>query len=66
MKKILYSIWSFEKQNIVMMIALLASIITAFFVPVDKKYLNYLDLPTLACLFSTLLVICGFNNIHFF
>ncbi|MGI6710823.1 MAG: SLC13 family permease [Bacilli bacterium] len=66
MKKILYSIWNFEKQNIVMMIALLASIITAFFVPIDKEYLNYLDLPTLACLFSTLLVICGFNNIHFF
>lgn len=66
LKKIIYSILDFEKNNVVLMVALIASIITAFFVPVDKTYISYFDFPTLACLFSTLLVICGFSNIHFF
>jgi Na+/H+ antiporter NhaD/arsenite permease-like protein len=44
----------------------LAAVITAFFVPPDKAYLDYFDWKTLACLFITLAVICALRNIKFF
>ena len=56
----------FMKKNIVMLIALFAAIITAFFVPVDKEYLNYFDFKTLTCLFCVLAVVCALKNIRFF
>ena len=37
---------AFVKKNIVMFIALLAAVITMFFVPVDKLYLDYFDYKT--------------------
>ena len=56
----------FIKKNAVMCIALLAAIITTFFVPVDREYLNYFDYKTLACLFCVLAVVCALKNINFF
>lgn len=56
----------FMKKNIVMLIALLAAILTAFFVPIDKEYLNYFDFKTLTCLFCVLAVVCALKNIRFF
>ncbi len=56
----------FIKKNIVMFIALFVAIITMFFIPPDKEYLNYFDLKTLTCLFCTLAVVCALKNIHFF
>ena len=56
----------FMKKNVVMLIALFAAIITAFFVPVDKEYLNYFDFKTLTCLFCVLAVVCALKNIRFF
>ena len=58
--------FGFVKKNIVMLIALLAAIITMFFVPPDKQYLNYFDYKTLTCLFCTLAIVCALKNIHFF
>lgn len=49
-----------------MCIAALLAVLTSFFVPPDKAYLDYFDLRTLTCLFLTLLVICALKNIRFF
>ena len=57
---------AFVKKNIVMFIALLAAVITMFFVPVDKLYLDYFDYKTLTCLFCTLAIVCALKNINFF
>ena len=56
----------FMKKNIVMFIALLAAIITSFFVPIDKEYFDYFDFKTLTCLFCVLAVVCALKNIRFF
>ncbi len=57
---------NFVKKNTVMVIALVAAIITAFFVPPDAQYLGYFDYKTLACLFSVLAVVCALRNVNFF
>ena len=56
----------FIKKNTVFCVAVLAAVITSFFVPPDKEYLNYFDWRTLSCLFITLAVICALRNIKFF
>jgi len=56
----------FAKKNIVMIIAFFAAIITMFFVPIDKQYLEYFDYKTLTCLFCTLAIVCALKNINFF
>ncbi len=56
----------FIKNNLVMCIAALAAVVTAFIVPPDAEYLGYFDVKTLVCLFSVLAVVCAFKNIHFF
>ena len=59
-------ILNFFKKNVEMSIALLAAVITCFFVPPDKQYINYFDFKTLTCLFCVLAVVCAFKNIKFF
>ena len=54
------------KQNVVLIVAFFAALISSFVVPPDGKYLSYLDFRTLTCLFCTLAVICGLRNIKFF
>lgn len=56
----------FAKKNLVMIIAFFAAIITIFFVPIDKQYLEYFDYKTLTCLFCTLAIVCALKNINFF
>jgi len=60
------SIKQFIKKNTVMVIALVAAVVTCFFVPPDKAYLGYFDFKTLTCLFCVLAVVCALKNIHFF
>lgn len=57
---------SFIKKNTVTVIAFFAALITCFFVPPDKAYLNYFDFKTLSCLFCVLAVVCALKNIRFF
>ena len=64
--KLLYKFISFCKKNAVMVIALLAATVTAFFIPPDKAYLNYFDFKTLTCLFCVLAVVCALKNVRFF
>lgn len=54
------------KDNVVLVIAISASLITSLIVPPDKKYLEYFDLKTLSCLFCVLAVVCALRNIKFF
>jgi len=56
----------FIKGNVVMVVALAAALITCCFVPIDKAYLDYFDVKTLACLFCVLAVVCALKNIQFF
>ena len=56
----------FIKKNVVMVIAMLAALITCFFVPPDAAYLDYFDVKTLTCLFCVLAVVCALKNISFF
>ena len=54
------------KKNIVMLVAMVAAVITCFFVPPDRVYLDYFDFKTLTCLFCVLAVVCALKNISFF
>ena len=56
----------FVKKNAVMVIALIAAVVTMFFVPPDEAYLGYFDLKTLTCLFCVLAVVCALKDIRFF
>ena len=54
------------KDNIVLIIAILAAVVTSIIIPPDREYLDYFDFKTLACLFSVLAVVCALRNIRFF
>ncbi len=54
------------RKNAVLCIAILLAVGTSCIVPPDAAYLGYLDYKTLACLFSTLAVVCALKNIRFF
>ncbi len=49
-----------------MVIAMAAALVTCFFVPPDRAYLDYFDVKTLTCLFCVLAVVCALKNINFF
>ena len=54
------------KDNVVLIIAFFAAVITSFIVPPDSEYLGYFDFKTLSCLFCVLAVVCALRNIRFF
>ena len=56
----------FVRKNMVMVIAMVAALITCFFVPPDHLYWDYFDVKTLTCLFCVLAVVCALKNINFF
>lgn len=64
--KILSRVFEIIRKQPVLCIAFAAMAVTCFFVPPDKEYLGYFDMKTLACLFCTLEVVCGFSDIHTF
>ncbi len=66
LKKVVRKGKRFLKKNVVMLVALVAAIVTCFFVPPDKEYIGYFDFRTLSCLFVTLAVVCALRNIKFF
>ena len=65
-KFIMRTTTSFLRKNVVMLVALLAAVVTMFFVPPDKAYWDYFDVKTLTCLFCVLAVVCALKNIQFF
>ncbi len=62
----MHTLVRFLKKNTVFCIAVVAALITCFFVPPDAAYATYFDWKTLACLFLTLAVVCALRNIKFF
>ncbi|MBR6824945.1 MAG: citrate transporter, partial [Oscillospiraceae bacterium] len=66
MTEVLKRAFAFFKKNATMSIALIAALVTCFFVPPDAAYLDYFDLKTLTCLFCVLAVVCALKNIRFF
>lgn len=54
------------KQEFVLIIALILAIISCFFVPPSKHYVNYIDFRVLALLFCLMLIVSGFRSIFFF
>ena len=57
---------AFFKKEIVLTIALVLAIVSAFFVPPDRAYLDYIDLHTLAVLFCLMAVMAGLQNCGMF
>ncbi len=66
MKSKLLFIKAVIKNNTVAVIAFLAALVTAFFVPPDKEYIDYFDFRTLTCLFCVLAVVMALKNVRFF
>ena len=56
----------FLKENVVLLVAIVAAVLTMFIVPPDAKYIEYFDFKTLTCLFCVLAVVCALRNIRFF
>ncbi len=59
-------ITNFIKNETVLCVAIILTIITCFFVPIDKEYLGYFDYNTLICLFCMLVVVAGLKNTNIF
>lgn len=57
---------AFVKKEVVLSIAIICTIVTMFFVPVDKEYMGYFDYKTLVSLFCMLAVVAGLKNTNVF
>lgn len=59
-------IFGFVKQEAVLIVACVLAIVSAFFVPPDEKYFNYIDFRTLGILFSLMALMAGFQQMGVF
>ncbi len=66
MSKVFKKIWGFAKKEVVLSIAIVFTIVTIFFVPVDKEYLGYFEYKTLVALFCMLAVVAGLKHTNVF
>ena len=66
LKKIKVGVIGFVKKEVVLSVAIVAMIITMFFVPVDKEYLEYFEYKTLIALFCMLAVVAGLKSTNIF
>ena len=57
---------SFARRDVVLTIAILLAVLSAFFVPPRPAYLSYIDWDTLCLLFSLMAVMKGFQQEGFF
>lgn len=64
--KVKDAILRFIKKEVVLSIAIIATVATIFFVPVDKEYLGYFEYKTLVALFCMLAVVAGLKNTNIF
>lgn len=62
MKKIM----KFLSQEVILCVALALAILSSFFVPIDKSYLDYIDWHTLILLFCLMVVMAGFQKLNLF
>lgn len=66
MNNVKEKIVTFIKNEVILVIATIFTIVTCFFVPIDKQYLNYFDYNTLICLFCMLAVVAGLKSTNVF
>ena len=59
-------LWVFARGNVVLSVAVTAAALTSLAVPPDRRWLDYFDWKTLACLFSVLAVVNALRGILFF
>ncbi len=64
--KIKDAVVGFVKREVVLSIAIVLTIVTCFFVPIDKEYLGYFEYKTLVSLFCMLAVVAGLKNTNVF
>lgn len=64
--KIKNAVIAFVKKEVVLSIAIIAAIITCFFVPPDEKYFGYFEEKTLIALFCMLSVVAGLKYTEVF
>lgn len=64
--KMVLKVKKFILNNAVALIAFILAMITTFFVPIDAKYLSYIDYKTISCLFLISCIISAFKDINFF
>lgn len=62
----LHAVIAFLQKETVLLLSWLLAIVSAFLVPPDGGYLDYIDWRTIALLFSLMAVMAGFRNIGFF
>lgn len=62
MEKIKY----FVKKEVVLCVALLLAVVSAFFIPPDRAYMEYIDFRTLGILFCLMCVMAGLQQIGVF
>ena len=55
-------IGEFVRKETVLTVALLLAVISAFIVPPDSAYVDYIDFRTLAILFCLMTVVAGFSQ----
>ncbi|MEG1710354.1 MAG: SLC13 family permease [Clostridia bacterium] len=60
------SVVSFIKNNLMPIIAWALAIVSMAIIPIDKKYADYFNIKTLACLFLIMLCIGAFKNLDIF
>lgn len=59
-------IWNWCKKEVVLSVAFVLAIISAFFVHPDKEYLDYIDFRTLGILFCLMAVMVGLQKVGLF
>lgn len=59
-------LFHFIKTEIVMLLSLVLAVVSAFFVVPSKKYIDYIDIRTLALLFCLMTVMAGLNKLGVF
>ena len=62
LKPIARAVLGFLKQEIVLSVAAVLAVVSAFFVPPDEGYLDYIDFRTLALLFCLMAVMAGLQK----
>lgn len=60
------SIFNYVKKEVVLVISLLLALVSMVFVPLDNKYISYIDFHTLTILLSLMIVMAGLRSLGIF
>ncbi|NLW25196.1 MAG: hypothetical protein GXY91_08205 [Clostridia bacterium] len=60
------SILIYIKKEVVLCISLLLAVVSMVFVPLDNKYISYIDFHTLTILLSLMIIMAGLRSLGIF